>query len=343
MSPEFLWFWLRFREHALASLGTGSTFTAISRRHLDDLDVPVPSRSEQQRIVARIEELLAHVKNARDRLARVKAIMKRFRQAVLTAAVSGRLTADWRGTNVENNTESGLPESWELLSLGTLADSIRGGSTEVPTRDKTSYPILRSSSVRPFAIDYADVRHLRAEQSERDENFVKDGDLLITRLSGSIDYVGNCALVRSLNGRRIQYPDRLFCCRLRDPAEAPFVELFFAGPSMRRQIEDASRSAAGHQRISISDLQGFTIARPPIDEQREVVRRVEALFALADNIERRLDATAASAETLTQAILAKAFRGELVDSAQRPAFNDRPVDTDPRSDVRSVPRARERP
>jgi type I restriction enzyme S subunit len=49
-----------------------------------------------------------------------------------------------------------------------------------------------------------------------------------------------------------------------------------------------------------------------LDEQHEIVRRIEALFKLADTIERRVTAATARADRLTQAILAKAFRGELV-------------------------------
>jgi type I restriction enzyme S subunit len=51
---------------------------------------------------------------------------------------------------------------------------------------------------------------------------------------------------------------------------------------------------------------------PPLAEQLEIVRRVEALFKLADAIEKRVASATARAEKLTQAILAKAFRGELV-------------------------------
>jgi type I restriction enzyme S subunit len=56
----------------------------------------------------------------------------------------------------------------------------------------------------------------------------------------------------------------------------------------------------------------YTFGFPPLAEQREIVRRVEALFKLADTIETRLKAATKRAEKMTQAILTKAFRGELV-------------------------------
>ena len=51
---------------------------------------------------------------------------------------------------------------------------------------------------------------------------------------------------------------------------------------------------------------------PPLPEQREIVRRVSALFALVDGIEAKLAAARKRVDALTQAVLAKAFRGELV-------------------------------
>mgnify|MGYP005843017985 CR=1 FL=1 len=64
--------------------------------------------------------------------------------------------------------------------------------------------------------------------------------------------------------------------------------------------------------INAKKLASYEVALPPLDEQREIVRRVEALFALADGIEARVRAATVRAERMPQAILARAFRGELV-------------------------------
>jgi type I restriction enzyme S subunit len=59
-------------------------------------------------------------------------------------------------------------------------------------------------------------------------------------------------------------------------------------------------------------IASFPISVPLLPEQHEIVRRVDALFKLADTIEARLAAATARADKITQAILAKAFRGEIV-------------------------------
>src|SRR5205814_6266629 len=74
--------------------------------------------------------------------------------------------------------------------------------------------------------------------------------------------------------------------------------------------------------LGLDDIKSIYIARPPLAEQQEIVRRVEALFALADRIDARYAKAKAHVEKLTQSILAKAFRGELV--PQDP--NDEPAE-----------------
>jgi len=64
--------------------------------------------------------------------------------------------------------------------------------------------------------------------------------------------------------------------------------------------------------LGLDDIKQFFIPLPPLPEQHEIVHRVEALFTLADCIEQRVSAGWERADRLTQAILAKAFRGELV-------------------------------
>lgn len=74
----------------------------------EEIIIPLPPLAEQQRIVARVEALLTHVNAARERLNRLPLIMKKFRQAVLAAACSGRLTEGWRGEQKELESSSAL-------------------------------------------------------------------------------------------------------------------------------------------------------------------------------------------------------------------------------------------
>ena len=64
--------------------------------------------------------------------------------------------------------------------------------------------------------------------------------------------------------------------------------------------------------INAKKLAAFEFGLPAIEEQHEIVRRVETLFAYADRLEARYTAARAKVDRLIPALLAKAFRGELV-------------------------------
>jgi len=88
---------------------------------LGSIDLPLPPLAEQRRIVAQVEALLARVQAARARLAKVPALLKRFRQSVLAGACSGQLTADWREAKVGNNS---LPDGWQHESVESACTNI---------------------------------------------------------------------------------------------------------------------------------------------------------------------------------------------------------------------------
>ena len=304
--------------------------SAIPKEALLRTEVVLPPLPEQRRIIAKLEELLAKADACQKRLAKVPVLLKRFRQAVLAAACSGRLTADWRQAQTDVEPATALlegdqagqgedeqadfdgPTGWARVRFGALVGAIRGGSTVPPAIEATDFPILRSSSVRPGAIDLNDVRFVRAKDSQCEENFLRDGDLLFTRLSGSLEYLANCAVVRGLGSRRIQYPDRIFCARLKVREMASYVELCFGSPAVRAELTEGAKSSAGHQRVSIADIANQRIPLAPLAEQLEIVRRVGAAFALAAEIEARFVVGQGHVARLTPTLLAKAFAGELV-------------------------------
>ena len=322
LDPRFLKYFLstpavvEFANHN----STGVQLPRIGFGALGTLELSLPPLAEQRRIVAAVEAVLAKVNAARERLNRVPAILKRFRQAVLSAACSGRLTADWRKQNPDatpcaEDGEDGtleLPEHWKWVRFGKLIASLRSGSNVPPSNGETEFPILRSSSVRQGFVDLHDVKYLDAADSENEINFLAEGDLLFTRLSGSLEFVGNCARVPALKGQRIQYPDRLFCAKLKEPRCAGYLVCVFGVPFIRDEMTEGAKSSAGHQRISMGNITSQRVPVPPLAEQQEIVRQVDKLFALADVIEARLTDARRMAHQLTQAVLAKAFRGELV-------------------------------
>lgn len=107
---KFLYYYLLTKQEYLKSLGTGTTFTAISGKDVKKMPVPLPPLPEQRAIVAKLETLLSDLDNAVATLKQAKEQIKTYRQAVLKAAFTGKLTEEWR------KQQTNLPTADELLS-----------------------------------------------------------------------------------------------------------------------------------------------------------------------------------------------------------------------------------
>ena len=142
----------------------GATRPRVTTKQLRQLEILLPPLAEQKRIVATVDALLAQVAAARHRLVRVREILKRFRQSVLAAACSGRLTGEWRQESVitcsrgQVDGAATLPASWTVARLGSLA-TVGTGAT--PLRKRSDYysgaiPWLKSACVKSDPVVQAD-------------------------------------------------------------------------------------------------------------------------------------------------------------------------------------------
>ena len=306
MDPRYVRYYLLASRDYAESMASGSTFKELSGARMKELLIPVPPVAEQRRIVAKLDELLASSHAARGALDAVPALLEQFRQSVLAAAFRGDLTADWRAAH------RALADEWVWVHLQDLTTSLRGGTAETSLKTITQWPVLKSSAVRPGKVDLDDCSYLPGDKGPSSGYLLSDGDLLITRLSGSLDYVGNCGIVREIGDRLIAYPDRLFRARLAESAFGPYVEYAFEAKQLRAGFERAAKSSAGHQRISLSDVRRFRLPLPSVSEQEEVVRRINTLLDGATASARLQRACLQQIGVLERAILAKAFLGELV-------------------------------
>ncbi|AFZ00429.1 restriction endonuclease subunit S [Calothrix sp. PCC 6303] len=96
---EYLNIFIHAIREQIYNRGTGSTFPNVSNEAVSSIIVPLPPLPEQHRIVAKIEELFTQLDTGVELLKKVKAKLKRYRQAVLKAAVEGNLTKEWREAN----------------------------------------------------------------------------------------------------------------------------------------------------------------------------------------------------------------------------------------------------
>jgi type I restriction enzyme S subunit len=297
----------------------GTTRKRISRKNLEEIQVGLPPLPEQKRIVNILEMLADKVDHCNARLRTITALLKRFRQSVLASACSGRLTADWRiqrnGAPApdETNAESDdLPLGWKAVCVSDVIDDLKYGTSQKCGYEKRGVPVLRIPNVAKGVIDHNDIKYAELPAKEQKQLHLLPGDILIVRSNGSVSFVGKCALVGE-HERGFSYAGYLIRIRPNQTIVSPeFLNLALSSYDVRLQIELQARSTSGVNNINSEEVRALRLSLPPLDEQEEIVRRVNKLFILADKIETRYKAVQQQVDHLPQSILAKAFRGELV-------------------------------
>lgn len=361
MDPRFLFRYVLTEDfvESVSELQTGTHYPATSDRAVRARAIPLPPLAEQQRIVAKIEELLAQVNSAREHLDRVPAILKRFRQSVLAAACSGRLTEGWRQQHQDvepasvlleriwadrrkrmandgakkpksgtmgNKPEvtaalqefSDLPERWEWAIWNDLADWITYGFTRPMPHVESGIPIVTAKNVVGGAIDFSSVDFTTeaAFEALSAKDIPMRGEILLTK-DGSI---GRAAVVS--DGQRFCINQSVAVIRFGGLSADPgYLTRVIESKFTQDRIEEESKGSA-IRHISITTFGTLPVPLPPLEEQQEIARRVDALFRLAERVEQQVVRAASQAERLTQSILAKAFRGELVPTEAELAAKD---------------------
>jgi type I restriction enzyme S subunit len=336
---------LRSIEAWLAEQGTGSTFTAITKSYLAQLEVPLPPLNEQRRIVAKLEKLLNRVDSAQERLATIPRILKRFRQSVLAAACSGRLTTDWRSTgetdgsasellktirsvrseaastnkeraqiqaafsydSINGDEKVELPPSWAFCTIGAIG-TVSNGST--PSRKVSEYwggniPWVSSGEVRNNTISETHESITQKGFANSSVRLLPRGTVLLAMI-GEGKTRGQSAILQIESTINQNIAAVDISHGLLDPA---YLWRWF-----QYQYESTRErgSGSGPQALNCQRVRELPLHLPPPAEQQEIVQRVEALFKTADALEARYQKAKAHVDKLKQSILAKAFRGELV-------------------------------
>ena len=307
LDPRWLFFAVRSNHFIdrMTELVQGALYPAVRSKDVRGFVIPIAPLPEQKRIGDKLEVIQGRVDACRTRVDRIPALLKRFRQSVLAAATSGQLSEDWRKLHTDS------PESqFPTRRLGTLvAEPLRNGKS---VRDGEGFPVLRLTALHSGRLDWHETKRGDWAGIDASRFFVKHGDFLIIRGNGSQDLVGRGALAVN-PPTETAYPDTLIRIR---PDERLLLSRYLAfvwdTEAVRSQIKDAARTTTGLWKVSQGDLESIEIPLPSLPEQQEIVRRVEALFAFADRIEARLATAQKAVERLTPAVLAKAFRGELV-------------------------------
>lgn len=350
VSAKYLLALIKSREFMLegAANMTGAVgLRRVPRQFVEGFALPVPPAAEQTRIAQKLDELLAQVDTLKARIDAIPTLLKRFRQSILAAAVSGRLTEEWRSHNPDvkiisisdlkaawadiyqsngrkyketdclpGEFDHPLPDSWIDAKIGEVFDVYVGAT---PSRENSDFwggaiPWVSSSEVAFCRIKATKESVTEAGYNSASTNIHPAGTVMLAMI-GQGKTRGQPAILdieacHNQNTAAIRvHPN--YCI-----PEYLYYYLY-------ERYEETRRVGSGNnqQALNKKAVQSLPFPLPPLAEQAEIVRRIEQLFAFADQLEAKVTSAKSRIDHLTQSILAKAFRGELVpqDPSDEPA------------------------
>jgi type I restriction enzyme, S subunit len=286
-------------KNKIITSASNTTLPILNKSRFSDLQAVLPPLAEQTVIAQTLDTLLAQVDNIKTRLDAIPKILKIFRQSVLAAAVSGKLAEEWRGEN-----ECG---EWKKLRLDDVCDnSFYGPRFSKSDYSENGFPTIRTTDMtgRGEIKITSETPRVEVAPEKIDLFKVRRGDLLITR-------TGSIGVMAIFKESFIAIPSAyLIRFRFLPMVDVQYIYYYLTSPDGKNQM-GLGTTTTTQPNINAKKIREISIEVPPLKEQTEIVRRVKELFAFADQIEQQVKNAQKRVNTLTQSILAKAFRGEL--------------------------------
>jgi type I restriction enzyme, S subunit len=289
-TTEYLFYYLLSQKDAFVEAGKGAAQPNLSQKIIKDWTIPLAPIEEQGRIANKLDSLLARVGACRDRLNRVPHILKRFRQSILAAAISGKLTEDCREITVsvealdlDSNT---LPTGWEWRLMREVG-KIQLGRQRAPKYHSGQYirPYLRVQNIFEDRIDLSDVMEMDFPPSDFETYQLVYGDILLNE-GQSPEFLGRPAMYRDeLPGAC--FTNTLIRFRAFDIVNRDFALLVFRHYMHCGRFSKEGKITTNIAHLSAGRFANIEFPLPPLNEQQEIVRRASTLFSYADRLEVR--------------------------------------------------------
>ena len=299
INPKFLGFFFQSDDYrkVVSNASKGVNINNLKNSDITNIEIPLPPLAEQGRIVAKIEELFAGIDAGVENLKSVKNQIALYRQSVLKSAFDF--------------------DASTFSVLKNLIDKVRYGTSKKCSTEENvnSMPVYRIPNIdfKKGVLDKTDLKFASFDDSEKSSLMLKSGDILIIRSNGSLNLVGRAALVYNTDTNGL-YAGYLMRLRIKDTEKLlpKFLLHFLNSGKARTYIEEKAKSTSGVNNINSEEISDLQIPVPTLAEQEKIVAEIESRFERADALESAVDRALNDAEKLKQAVLKKAFSGELV-------------------------------
>ncbi|MFZ1471970.1 MAG: restriction endonuclease subunit S [Anaerolineae bacterium] len=181
-----------------------------------------------------------------------------------------------------------LPESWEWVRLGNLAESMSNGIYKPANfYDDDGVACLRMYNIQDGRISFHDLKRMDLTGSEIATYGLREGDLLVNRVN-SRELVGKAAVIPVIRELLVYESKNIRVRFLGELTEAHFINVVFRTSVVKTEFEQSAKQTTGQASINQAQLNDLMVPLPPLAEQRRIVAKVESLFAQTRALEVKL-------------------------------------------------------
>ncbi len=247
----------------------------------------VPPFPEQKAISSFLDRETGKIDKLIEKQEQMIKLLKEKRQAVISHAVTKGLNPDVPMKDSGIEWLGAIPEHWGAQQLRHSLNGLeQGKSPECENRlaDSTEWGVLKSGCVNRGQFDANEHKALPIHVTPFREYEVKQGDLLMSRASGSRDLIGSVGYVHEVRSGLL-LSDKTFRFKTKESVDKKFLCYEMFSQSVRRQIEIAINGAEGlANNITQHSIKGFYLAVPPYSEQMAIVNYLKIAITKIDNL-----------------------------------------------------------
>lgn len=276
---------LRMHRPTLERQARGATIKGVTRKDVASLEIPLPPLDEQQRIAAILDKADELRTKRREAIAHLDS---------LTQSIFHSMFGD---------------PSWSRTTLREASLRFIGGRNLVGsvTNSHRENKVLKVNAVSSGSFEHLQTKPLPADYSPPLDHLVREGDLIVTRASGTKDLIGVATPVIHVQNNTY-LPDKLWRVDMNTQIVVPtFFRFLTKAPAYREYVANAASGAAGVSNISQAKLLMFEFGLPPIELQQAFATRVAAVERLKETHRKHL----AELDALFASLQHRAFKGEL--------------------------------
>ena len=286
LNPYYIFYFAATLKEKLLKLSSKTTIDFVSTGKVKELTIPVPSLLEQGRIVGVLDAAFAKIdalkENAQKNLENAKALFQQVLKQELTPK-----------------------PNWQTKKLGEIALKKLSYGASVPSRNfDGEYRYIRITDIDE---DGKLLNDLVSPAVCEEKHILHSGDLLLARTGGTI---GKSYLYSPEDGKCIYAGYLIRVIVNQDIVLPEFVFLNTKTDRYWKFIKTSQKTAA-QPNINAQQYSSFDIPYPPKDEQEGIVRKIKSIFTKQKQLEKCCQKTIAECDALKQAVLRRAFNGEL--------------------------------